>query len=267
MTNILEEIYQHKILEVREAKKLLSLTAICDKIKCQNYIADYFYQKILTNQQNNKTNLICELKKGSPSKGIIRDNFNIKELTEQYNRGNASCISVLTDRKYFMGCNQYLEEARANSDLPILRKDFIVDKYQIYEAKMLGANAILLIVAMIKDLEKLKTLENYAINAGLSVLIEIHDENELEIALKMQSKLIGINNRNLKTMKVDINNTLRIAKLVTKGDIILISESGINNINDFTLLKRSGINNFLIGEYLMRQNNIIQSLEELNAIE
>jgi indole-3-glycerol phosphate synthase len=261
MKNILEEIYQHKLIEVRNCKKKLSLQEICKNLKCAEAKKIGFFDKLKSEDIIGKTALICEVKKASPSAGIIRENFNHLEIAKIYEKAKASCISVLTDEKYFLGSNQYLKEIRAISNLPILRKDFMVDAYQIYQSKLLGADCILLIVAMLSD-QKLAELEQVAIDLDLDVLIEIHNEEELERAIKLKSKMIGINNRNLKTMKVDLQTSVNLASKVP-ADYLLIGESGIKNSSDILLLKQAKINCFLVGEHLMKQENIIKEIENL----
>lgn len=259
MNNILAEIYQHKLIEVRNRKKVLSVQEICAQTKCQDLKYDFF-SALREKNLRGETALICEIKKGSPSAGLIRADFNVSEIAQTYEKSGATCLSVLTDEKYFLSQNSFLSEARAVSNLPILRKDFIVDSYQIYEAKMLGANCVLLIVAMLDD-SKLYELEKVAFDIGLSVLVEIHDESELNRALKLKSKLIGINNRNLKTLKVDLKTSLTLAKNIP-NDYVLVSESGIKSAQDIKTLKEAGINCFLIGEHFMRQADISQAVSE-----
>lgn len=258
MKNILEEIYQYKLQEVRNLKKELSLTEICQKIKSLDVKKD-FYQILRDRDLNGQISLICEVKKASPSKGIICNDFDHLKIAQQYEEGGATCLSVLTDQKYFMGSNEFLQEIRPLTNLPILRKDFIVDPYQIYQSKMIGADCILLIVAMLDD-EKLIEFEKIAIDIGLSVLVEVHDKKELERASKLKSRLIGFNNRNLKTFDVDINNSVYLADQVDK-DYVLVAESGINDKLDIDLLQQAGINCFLIGEYFMRQKNIVNAVK------
>lgn len=261
MKNILEEIYQHKLIEVRERKKILSVFDICAQIKCAENKPKDFFRVLKTKDEKAEISLICEIKKASPSHGIIREDFNHIEIAQAYIEGGATCLSILTDEKYFRGKNEYLTEVRAMTNLPILRKDFIVDTYQIYEAKMLGADCILLIVAMLSD-EKLIELEKCALDAGLSVLIEVHNEEELQRASKLKSKLLGINNRDLKSLKVDIQTSLALCEQVP-NDYVLISESGIKDALDIELLQQAGINCFLIGEHFMRQKNIAKALKEI----
>lgn len=260
MKNILEEIYQHKLVEVRNRKKLLSVQEICARTKCLEKPKDFF-SALKNKDEKAEIALICEIKKASPSHGLIREDFNHLEIAKNYFDAGATCLSILTDEKYFQGCNQYLQEVRAVNTLPILRKDFIVDTYQIFEAKMLGADCILLIVAMLDD-AKLQELEQCAFDAGLSVLIEIHNEEELQRASKLKSKLLGINNRDLKTLKVDLKTSLLLSEQVP-NDYILISESGIKDALDIELLQQAGINCFLIGEHFMRQKDIVRAVKEI----
>lgn len=261
MKNILEEIYQHKLVEVRQRKKELSVQEICARTKCQESKPKDFFSALKNKDEKGEIGLICEIKKASPAHGIIREDFDHLQIAKIYAESGATCLSILTDEKYFQGANRYLQEVRAITDLPILRKDFIVDTYQIYEAKMLGADCILLIVAMLAD-EKLIELEKCAFDAGLSVLIEVHNEEELQRASKLKSKLIGINNRNLKTLKVDLQTSLNLCNQVP-SDYVLISESGIKDRLDVELLQQAGINCFLIGEHFMRQKNIAKALKEI----
>jgi indole-3-glycerol phosphate synthase len=259
MANILQEIYQYKLIEVRNRKKQLPTQQICDRIDCDRKILD-FAGALKSKNQEGQNALICEVKKASPSKGVIRADFDPVQIAKIYQEAGAACISVLTDEKYFQGHNDFLAQIRQNVNIPILRKDFMVDEYQIYEAKMLGADCILLIVAMLED-EKLLQLEDAALKAGLAVLIEVHDEEELNRALKMQSKLIGVNNRNLKTLTVDINNSVELAKNVPQ-DYLLVGESGIKSKEDIAKLNNNGIRSFLIGEHFMLQKNIEKAVRE-----
>jgi indole-3-glycerol phosphate synthase len=260
MTNILEEIYQHKLLEVRNRKKILSVQEICARSKCQKK-SNNFFTALQNKSDKSEIALICEIKKASPSHGLIRSDFNHIEIAKIYENNGASCLSILTDEKYFMGKNEHLQEVQTISNLPILRKEFIVDSYQIYEAKMLGADCILLIVAMLDD-KKLKELEQIAFDIGLSVLIEIHNEEELQRSSELKSKLIGINNRNLKTLKVDLKNSLILAKDIP-DNYVIVSESGIKDSLDISLLQQAGINCFLIGEQLMKQKDIGKEVRSL----
>ncbi len=260
MKNILEEIYQHKLVEVRNRKKELSVQEICARTKCLDAPKNFF-AALKEKSFRNEVGLICEIKKASPSHGLIRADFNHIEIAKDYETAGATCLSILTDEKYFMGKSEYLQEVRAISNLPILRKDFMVDTYQIYEAKMLGADCILLIVAMLDD-AKLQELEQCAFDAGLSVLIEVHNEAELQRASRLKSKLLGINNRDLKTLKIDLQTSLFLCEQVP-DDYVLVSESGIKDALDIDLLRQAGINCFLIGEHFMRQKNILHAVQDI----
>ncbi|MBU6141257.1 MAG: indole-3-glycerol phosphate synthase TrpC [Proteobacteria bacterium] len=261
MKNILEEIYQHKLVEVRNRKKDLSIPEICARIKCGENSPKDFFLALKNKDEKSEIGLICEIKKASPSHGIIREDFDHIEIAKAYVEAGATCLSILTDEKYFQGKNEYLQEVRALTNLPILRKDFIVDTYQIHEAKMLGADCILLIVAMLED-AKLIELEQCAFDLGLSVLIEVHNDEELQRASKLKSKLLGINNRDLKTLRVDLKTSLILSEQVP-NDYVLISESGIKDAQDIELLQQAGINCFLIGEHFMRQKNIVKAVKEI----
>jgi indole-3-glycerol phosphate synthase len=261
MKNILEEIYQHKLIEVRNRKKELTVQEICARIKCLENPPRNFFAALKQKNERLEVGLICEIKKASPSHGVIREDFNHLTIAKEYAEGGATCLSILTDEKYFKGSDQYLKEVRLISSLPILRKDFMVDTYQIYESKMLGADCILLIMAMLDD-AKLQELEQCAIDAGLSVLIEVHDEAELQRASKLKSKLLGINNRDLKTLKVDLQTSLFLSEKVP-ADYVLVSESGIKDALDVDLLQQAGINCFLIGEHFMRQKDIAKAVKDI----
>jgi indole-3-glycerol phosphate synthase len=260
MKNILEEIYQHKLVEVRNSKKNLSVQEICAQTKCLDKPRNFF-EALKKKSDKNEIALICEIKKASPAKGLIREDFDPVEIAQAYENGGATCLSILTDEKYFMGKNEYLQQVHAITSLPILRKDFIVDTYQIYEAKMLGASCILLIVAMLDD-AKLQELEQCAFDSGLSVLVEVHNEAELQRASKLKSKLLGINNRDLKTLKVDLETSLFLSEKVP-ADYVLVSESGIKSSIDIELLQQAGINCFLIGEHFMRQKDITKAVRDI----
>ena len=212
-------------------------------------------RKFIENLNNpNKFNLIAEIKKASPSIGLIRKDFNPLKLAKCYQDGGASCLSVLTDEKYFQGDNKYIDIIKKEIDLPILRKDFIVDPWQIKESRSLGADCILLIMAALK-LEDAILLEKEAIDLGMDVLVEAHTHEEIKMANKLKSRLVGVNNRNLKTMEVDINNTIKLKKFIDPNKII-VAESGLKTHTDLQFFKKNGIINFLIGESLMKEKNI-----------
>jgi len=203
--------------------------------------------------QKEGLSIIGEVKKASPSKGLIKENFDPLELAIEYEKC-VDVVSVLTEEDFFLGSPEYLKEIANEIRIPVLRKDFIIDEVQIYEAKILGASAILLIVAILGE-KKLKDFMQLAKTLGMDTLIEVHTKKEVEIALEAEAMIIGINNRNLKTFEVDLNTTVELAKLIPK-DKVIISESGIKDEMDIKKLKRAGIDGVLIGEIFMRCDNI-----------
>lgn len=259
-SGVLAKICADKLIHIEAMKSSTTNETIIKKAAeatpTRNFIASI---EALTS--NKKNALIAEVKKASPSKGIIRQNFSPEEIAIAYESGGAACISVLTDEKYFAGCDENIEIVRRASELPVLRKDFMLDSYQVYEARALGADCILLIMAALTDAQA-QDLENIAIKLGMNVLIEVHDEDELQRALKLKSKLIGINNRNLKTLTVDIATTEKLAAMVPSGYII-VCESGISTHEDILRMNKAGVYCFLVGESLMLQENVEDATRRL----
>jgi indole-3-glycerol phosphate synthase len=208
-----------------------------------------------------KPAVIAEIKKASPSKGIIRANFDPVEIAKSYAEAGATCLSVLTDIDFFQGFDAYLVDARNACDLPVIRKDFIVDAYQVYEARVMGADCILLIVAALDD-AKLTELSDLAAELGLDVLVEVHDEAELERALKLPNKLVGINNRNLRTFETSLDTTLSMLDKIP-DDRLVVTESGIHTPEDIKLMRDNNVNCFLVGEAFMVAEDPGEKLREL----
>jgi indole-3-glycerol phosphate synthase len=205
--------------------------------------------------------IIAEIKKASPSKGVIRPDFHPAAIARSYEAHGAACLSVLTDCDFFQGCERYLEEARAATRLPVIRKDFIVDPYQVAEARAIGADCILLIVAALND-QELKRLSTLAADLGMDVLVEVHDRPELERALALDLPLVGINNRNLRTFEVSLNNTLELLDLIP-SDRLVVTESGILAPEDVALMRSHEVHAFLVGESFMRAESPGEKLAEL----
>ena len=250
MSDILNKILATKAIEVVAAKAKISLDEVIDLALSQSKPRDFIgaiRAKIATNQAA----VIAEIKKASPSKGVIRENFNPTEIAKSYEAGGAACLSVLTDVEYFQGSSEYLKQARVACDLPVLRKDFMIDTYQVYEARAMGADCILLIAAAI-DLAKMRELENIAHNLGMAVLVEVHDADELELALQLETPLVGINNRNLRTFDVTLQTTLDLLPRIS-SDKIIVTESGIFTQDDVKLMRDNNVHTFLVGEAFMRQ--------------
>ncbi len=205
--------------------------------------------------------VIAEVKKASPSKGVIRADFIPADIAQSYAEHGAACLSVLTDRQYFQGCADYLKQARASCDLPVLRKDFMVDPYQVYEARVMGADCILLIAACLDDAQ-MADLEAIAHGLDMAVLVEVHDRAELDRALKLKTPLVGINNRDLRSFEVSLDTTLGMLADVP-ADRLLVTESGILRREDVRLMREHGVNAFLVGEAFMRQPEPGAALAEL----
>ena len=249
--NILEEIIKKKIEKIDILKKSTTLNSLTDIIDKNNSFID-FKEKIQSNLSNNKTSIIAEIKKASPSAGIIIENYNPVEIADIYNSNNVTCLSVLTEEDYFLGNLIHISKIREKVNLPILCKDFFVDKFQIPLAKSYGADAILIILAGVSD-NLANDLYEEALKYKMSVIVEVHTVDEAKKALNFKEALIGINNRNLKTLKTDINTTYDIHNVLINHDGPLISESGIKTKEELLDLKnKTSINTFLIGESLLK---------------
>jgi len=265
MSDILEKIVATKKAEIANSLKQISLANQREIAQSNNQDALIkprgFIRAIENKISAGKAGVITEIKKASPSKGILRENFQPAQIAQSYEKHGAACLSVLTDVNYFQGCNAYLQEARAACSIPVLRKDFTIDPYQIYEARAIGADAILLIVACL-ELNQMKELEACAHELGLDVLVEVHSAPELEQALELKTPLLGINNRNLKTFEVTLQTTLSLLPMVPEGKI-LVTESGILANADVQLMRDNQINAFLVGEAFMRAADPGAALSEL----
>ena len=246
MMNILEEIVAKTKSKLEEKKQRVSLEELSSKIDFENLKETNFKKSL----QNKAEAIIAEIKKASPSAGIISDDFDPVSKSKEYESFGASALSILTEEDYFLGNIQYLKDVNATTSLPILRKDFIVDEYQIYESKLIGADCILLIASILND-EELKNFSEIAERLKLDYIIEVHDEEELQRVQHFTNAIIGVNNRDLKTFDVEINNSVELKKTF-EGENIFIAESGIKSKKDIEYLKQHNINVFLIGESLMK---------------
>jgi indole-3-glycerol phosphate synthase len=267
MNDILASILETKKQEIRAAQRLVSSGELLKESLRANQDPTQqvrgFTQALIDARTKGKPGIIAEIKKASPSKGVLREHFVPHEIAQSYAAHGATCLSVLTDRDYFMGSPEFLKEARAACTLPVIRKDFIIDPYQVYEARAIGADAILLIVAALESTQ-MKELELCAIENHLDVLVEVHDALELEAAMELKTPLLGINNRNLKTFEVSLQTTLDLLSSIPKEKLV-ITESGILQPADVKTMRAAGVNAFLIGEAFMRAANPGKVLAELFA--
>jgi len=254
---ILDEIIENKAIEVKESKTSLPLELMLEQIG-DALPSRNFFNAI---KPDGDLKIISEVKHASPSKGVFREDFDPVQIAKSYSRCGASAISVLTDEKYFRGSLLYLKDIRAQVDTPLLRKDFIIEPYQVYEARLFGADAILLIVAAL-DQSILKELLDLTHSLDMNAIVEVHDEVELERSLDGGARIIGINNRDLRTFDVDLNVSINLSKKVP-GDKIVIAESGISSIEDIDRLRGEGVHVFLIGEAFMKAPDPGQKLKDL----
>ena len=259
---VLKKILARKAEEIAERKARVSLEQLKQAI--QGASAPRGFAKALQEKiAAGESAVIAEIKKASPSKGVIREDFDPVAIAQSYELGGAACLSVLTDVDFFQGADQYLIDARAACKLPVIRKDFIVDEYQLYEARAMGADCVLLIVSALK-VSELEALHAKALELGLDVLVEVHDQPELDIALTIENPLIGINNRNLHTFEVSLDNTFELLDQIP-AERIIITESGIHSSQDVKAMKEKNVHGFLVGEAFMRSDNPGQKLKSFSV--
>ncbi|MCX5591283.1 indole-3-glycerol phosphate synthase TrpC [Alcaligenes endophyticus] len=260
MNDILAQILETKKSEVNAARQLRSQSDLLREAKNRQDLRG-FSQAIEEKIAQGKPAIIAEVKKASPSKGIIRPSFEPASIASSYAAHGAACLSVLTDVQYFQGSSDHLRQARAACSLPVLRKDFIIDPYQIIQARALGADCILLIVAALEPTQ-MQELEAVAIELGMDVLVEVHDHSELEAALQLHTRLLGINNRNLRTFETSIQNTLDLLQYIP-ADKRVVTESGILTPADVQTMRDHHVNAFLVGEAFMRQEDPGVALQDM----
>ncbi len=252
MSDILNKILAVKREEVAAARALVSDSAVRERAAAEAP-ARGFVAAIRAKIAAGQPAVISEIKKASPSKGVIRADFRPADIAASYEKAGAACLSVLTDKQFFQGAPEYLQAARAACSLPALRKDFLVDPYQVFEARAMGADAILLIVSAL-SLAEMQEMESIAESLGLGVLVEVHDGAELDLALQLRTPLLGINNRNLRTFEVSLQNTLDLLPRIP-ADRIVVTESGILTPGDVAVMRDNKVNAFLVGEAFMRADD------------
>ena len=259
---ILDRIVAQKRMEVAASKTAVNVEKL--QKKCLEILGHKDDSSVFSDalRKTGEVALIAEIKKASPSKGLIRPDFNPREIARVYTSCGASAISVLTDKEFFQGDPDYLRQAGEVSPLPLLRKEFVIDEYQVFEAKILGAQAVLLIMAILTDAQ-VSRFHSLAAELGLECLVEVHTAEELKRALDLGVSIIGINNRDLHTFKTDLNTSFRLRQMIPENNVILVSESGINTRDDVIRLQQNGIDAMLVGEALMRENDIGRKIYEL----
>ena len=262
LANVLQKILKVKAEEVEAGLKAPGLAVIAEQAEAASPTRG-FADALVARANAGTPGIIAEIKRASPSKGLIREDFDAAWIAQSYEQGGAACLSVLTDRQFFQGGPEYLQAARAACSLPVIRKDFIISDYQLLEARAMGADAVLLIVAALDD-ARLTDLNDFALELGLDVLVEVHDEQELERALRIEPRLLGVNNRDLHTFTTELETTARIAELAPKGPL-LVSESGIHSSENVAYIQSLGVNAFLIGEAFMKAKDPGQRITEIFA--
>lgn len=260
MSDILKRIVAVKHEEMRAARASRGLASLRREAESTGDLRD-FVGAMRARIGRGHSAVIAEIKKASPSKGVLREHFVPADIASSYESGGAACLSVLTDEQFFQGCAAYLQQARTACSLPVLRKDFMVDAYQVYEARAMGADCILLIAACLDDAE-MADLEAQAHSLGMAVLVEVHDGRELDRALRLNTPLVGINNRNLRTFEVSLDTTLGLLSQVP-AERVLVTESGVLGRGDVDRMRAAGVGAFLVGEAFMRASNPGQALAEL----
>lgn len=260
--DILERIAADKRIQVAQEKKRVSLEEMKEQaLATTGKLPSFAFEEALKQKE---ISFICEVKKASPSKGVIAEDFPYVQIAKEYQEAGAACLSVLTEPKYFLGSDQYLQDIRKVINIPILRKDFTVDVYQIYQAKVLGADAILLICALLDEIFIKECIE-ICDELGLTALVETHDEEEVDMAIRAGARVIGVNNRNLKDFSVDIENSTKLRGLAPK-ETIFVAESGIRTREDVAAFEAVQVDGVLIGETLMRAQDKKEKLKELKGI-
>lgn len=257
---ILDKINARKIEEIAERKLRLSAEDLSAEMSSLEPCRG-FEKALLEKIEKGSSGVIAEIKKASPSKGVIRPDFQPAEIARSYEKGGAACLSVLTDRDFFQGAEEYLKAARAATQLPVIRKDFLIDPYQILEARSMGADCVLLIVASLNSTQ-LTELYDLATELGMDVLVEVHNSEELEMALQLDGGILGINNRNLHNFETCLDTTLDLLPHIPKGRLV-VTESGIHTREDVQKMRDGGVNAFLVGEAFMRAESPGQELERL----